>query len=180
MAFLAGARDETTQLANVYDHVAIFVGPDITPQQFLKRGADASIISFAGHTTAGALVFESRGQSPPTLLSASEITRSRFSRHPLVVLAACSSGRGRILSTEGVESLANAFLGAGARSVVATLWDVADESSSRLFATFHRNIGRGDSAANALRAAQLAMIHSNTTPDQQPVAWAGVFIVGSK
>lgn len=50
----------------------------------------------------------------------------------LVVLSACQTGHGQLLSGEGIVGLSWAFLRAGARSVVVSLWNVGDISTSNL------------------------------------------------
>jgi tetratricopeptide (TPR) repeat protein len=54
----------------------------------------------------------------------------------LVVLSTCSSARGPLVRGEGVQSLAYAFMSAGARSVISTLWDVPDPESARIMLGF--------------------------------------------
>jgi len=77
----------------------------------------------------------------------------------LVVLSACESGRGRRSKAEGIVGLTNAFLFAGARRVLVSLWSVDDEASRVLMIEFHRRWNDKDpkarlGAAAALRAAQ--------------------------
>jgi CHAT domain-containing protein/tetratricopeptide (TPR) repeat protein len=78
-------------------------------------------------------------------------------RADLVFLSACRSGRGRVTG-DGILGLTRAFLSAGAATVVATLWDVADEPSSQLVAGFYSGLATDGSKSRALRAAQLALI----------------------
>ncbi len=77
----------------------------------------------------------------------------------LVVLSACESGRGRVYGTEGAIGFPSAFLLAGAKSVVASLWKVDDEATSTLMAKFYalwrpKDGSAGAGPAEALRAAQ--------------------------
>jgi tetratricopeptide (TPR) repeat protein len=74
----------------------------------------------------------------------------------LVVLSACRSATGRAGRAQGLQSLGNAFLQAGARSVVGTLWDVDDGAARNLVDRFYRELATGSSVAAALRAAQRA------------------------
>ena len=76
----------------------------------------------------------------------------------LVVLSACDSGRGKEPGGEGLLSLTRAFQFAGARAVVASLWQVVDESSADLMTRFYRHLKNGAAAADALREAQLEIV----------------------
>ncbi|MFJ9813715.1 CHAT domain-containing protein [Streptomyces sp. NPDC101151] len=92
-------------------------------------------------------------------LAAEEITGAGGDRLGLVLLAACRShvsGRGH----NEAYSLATAFLAAGARSVVGSLWPVPDEATSVLmFLTHHFLRTHGEPPARALRRAQLWMLN---------------------
>src|SRR5262249_1365270 len=74
-------------------------------------------------------------------LRARDIYRVRL-KSELVVLSSCQTARGRILAGEGVQGLAQAFFHAGARSVVASLWDVSDRHTADLMAAFYRHMAR--------------------------------------
>jgi CHAT domain-containing protein len=94
----------------------------------------------------------------------------------LVVLSACRSARGRILPGEGVQSLAQAFFHAGARSVVASLWDVADVHTSRFMDDFYRRLANGETKERALRGAKLDACRRD--PDLPPRFWAAFVLLG--
>jgi CHAT domain-containing protein len=90
----------------------------------------------------------------------------------LVVLSACDSGAGSNLSGEGVTGLAYAFLHAGAKQVISTLWRVDDEAAKELMITFYKemySVGRDPAAA--LRESQILMIQS--PHKSAPYYWAG-------
>lgn len=92
----------------------------------------------------------------------------------LVILSSCRSSSGRILGGEGAQSLARAFLQAGAGAVLASLWPLEDEEASILFSHFSRALGRGESVAGALSTAQRAAIDAG-----MPAAgWAGLVVLG--
>jgi len=97
-------------------------------------------------------------------------------RTRLVVLAACGTARGRQRPGQTNISVARAFLSAGVPTVVATLWPIDDGPAADFFPRFHRHLVRGQSAAEALRAAQLESIQ---LPDTPPSLWAAVQIIGS-
>jgi CHAT domain-containing protein/tetratricopeptide (TPR) repeat protein len=75
----------------------------------------------------------------------------------LVVLSACRTGLGKI-SGDGVAGLSRAFFYSGAASVLATLWDVADQPTAILLPRFYRQMTSGRSRSAALRDAQLSLI----------------------
>ncbi|MGH8287357.1 MAG: CHAT domain-containing protein, partial [Steroidobacteraceae bacterium] len=75
----------------------------------------------------------------------------------LVTLSACDTSRGRLLRGEGVLGPAQAFLQAGASSVVASHWRVEDETTARFMrALYGRLLDENMSIAEALRRTQLA------------------------
>jgi tetratricopeptide (TPR) repeat protein len=94
-------------------------------------------------------------------------------RARLVVLSACDTGLGSI-SGDGVIGLSRAFLGAGARSIVVSLWTVPDAATAELMQVFYAALGRGRDTAQALRAAML----TTRTHHPDPLDWAGFILVG--
>lgn len=93
---------------------------------------------------------------------------------PLVVLSACETGLGERLSGDEVVSLANAFLLAGARSVVSTLWAVPDAGMRDLMTRFYDHLALGSGKAAALSAAKRELIAAG----RPPIDWAGALISG--
>jgi CHAT domain-containing protein len=101
-------------------------------------------------------------------------------RSPLVFLSGCETGLGAAWSTsfdrgEDYATLAQAFLYAGARNVVATLWRVADESAAEFAARFYDSLPTLG-AAEALAAAQRTMIRDQQY--QAPYFWASYQVSG--
>jgi CHAT domain-containing protein len=182
---LPNAIREVRVIARMYQRGRIFTGSEVTPDAFLKAARDAALVHFAGHATAdldepasSSLVFESPSGAPARL-TAESIGRSTLEGHPLVIVAACGTARGKARRTEGVDSLAVAFLQAGARGVAATLWDVDDGVSSRLFGTFHRRLREGARPVDALQEAQRSLLHSSDPRDRRPSVWGGVTLIGT-
>ena len=104
----------------------------------------------------------------------------------LVVLSACRTALGPIAG-DGVIGLSRAFLSAGARSVVATQWDVSDRVSYEVMRTFYARRAAGASKSRALRAAQLAALRGlragtlradGVALPEAPRLWAGFVLIG--
>jgi CHAT domain-containing protein/Tfp pilus assembly protein PilF len=93
----------------------------------------------------------------------------------LVVLSACQTARGQLVG-DGVRGLAQAFLHAGAKSVVASLWDVNDERTASFMDSFYRHLAEGKSKAEALRAAKLEHLRQRST--SSPRLWAAFILIG--
>ena len=93
----------------------------------------------------------------------------------LITLSACSSNIGKGGSGDEWISLARAFFYAGARAIVASLWAVQDESTTRLVTHFYRNLFKGEPIAHALRNAQLKLHAEGYSPFQ----WAPFVAIGN-
>ncbi|MCB0009048.1 MAG: CHAT domain-containing protein, partial [Anaerolineales bacterium] len=93
----------------------------------------------------------------------------------LVTLSACESGRSNILAGDEIIGLTRAFLGAGAATLVASLWLVEDESTARLMSDWYRRMPDASRAA-ALRQAQLALKETHS----HPYYWAPFVLVGQR
>ena len=94
----------------------------------------------------------------------------------LAVLSCCESGGGRVAWGEGVQGLGTAFMSAGVRAVVVTLWPVDDRVSAALMRDFYAGLARGETAAYALQQAQLGVAHRSAT--RLPFYWAGYVLIG--
>ena len=178
----ASAIQETVQKATGNKNVFLAQGFDASVETVLSPAMqgyriwhlathgvyDESMPEFSG------LVFSMIGpDGSPRLgvLKAHDIARLNVPAE-LVVLSACDSAAGENVSGEGVMGLSYAFLHAGARQVISTLWSVDDARSRELMIVFYQEFMRnGGNAAEALRQSQLTVMrqHSNSAP----YYWAG-------
>ncbi|NET35416.1 MAG: CHAT domain-containing protein [Cyanothece sp. SIO1E1] len=94
----------------------------------------------------------------------------------LLVLSACQTATGDKMAALGLAGLA---VRSGARSTLATLWQVNDDSTATLMAEFYRNIIQqsGLNKAEALRAAQVKLLEESSYQD--PFNWAAFVLVGN-
>jgi CHAT domain-containing protein len=97
----------------------------------------------------------------------------------LVVLSACETGLGEVAGGEGVFGLQRAFHTAGARTVIASLWQVDSESTRALMTRFYRNLWQGRMRPReALRRAQLDMVRHGPGASAEPYYWAAWVVSG--
>ena len=131
--------------------------------------------------TAAALVLSQRAvpkgefgnEDAESFLRMDEITGLKLNAD-LVVLSACKSGQGRLRQGEGVTGLARAFLYAGSKGVVCSLWSVDDRETANLMVDFYGRLQAGKSAPEALRESQVAMIRDG----KAPLYWAPFIVIG--
>ena len=94
----------------------------------------------------------------------------------LVTLSSCFSGFGEIDPNEGNLGIYRSFLIAGAKSVIISLWNVEDESTSLLFTKFYEFLKSGKSKAESLRLAKMYL--KNETRFSAPYFWAPFILIG--
>jgi CHAT domain-containing protein len=174
---LPNARKEVDAIAALFSNSnrAVYEGAQSQPSIYRRADpARFSFIHFAAHATANraspldsALILSREGNIYS--LTAREIMKVPLDAS-LVTLSSCRSAGARAYSGEGLVGLTWAFLQAGARNVVAGLWDVDDESTSKLMSRMYGDLTRGVPPEDALRAAQLSLLRSGY-PTQKPYYW---------
>lgn len=179
------AREEITEAAKVFGHQSVTLDGSQASEEAVKSQplADFKVIHLAAHGISDevepdrtALVLAPGSASEDGLWQAREIRRTRLNAD-VVVLSACETGSGKLQGQEGVMNLARAFLTAGARSVVASLWDVDDRSTATLMESFYEHLKEGKTVNEALRHAQLDFI-KNYGEKAKPNLWAGFEVIG--
>ncbi|MFX0137410.1 MAG: CHAT domain-containing protein [Candidatus Hodarchaeota archaeon] len=93
----------------------------------------------------------------------------------LIVLSACKTGKGELENIEGVLGLPRIFFYCGAKSVVSSLWEVSDKSTSKFMSHFYKHISLGKSKSQALRLAKIEMLKSKYC---HPFYWASFVLYG--
>jgi len=109
------------------------------------------------------------------LVTAEKILGMRLMETDLVTLSACETGVGDIKAGEGVFGLKRAFILAGAKTVVLSLWSIPSRETTELMTEFYRLLAAGRSKAGALRQAQLAMLKKYP----HPFYWGAFQLIGS-
>ncbi len=160
VAAIAGAFPEQTRR---------YLGEEASEERVKALGREPNVIHLACHgwvndrfplESALALSipdrFEEGGENG--ILQAWEIFSEVRLEADLAVLSACETGLGEATGFEGLVGLTRAFQFAGARSIVATLWNVEDQATAALMAGFYGHLKAGMTKGEALRQAQLDLI----------------------
>ena len=183
---LPSSRDEaveaTTALPNLSN--TLLLGKEATKTAF-KNSVNHRIIHLAVHAIANntspdraALVLLSDPQhGEDGALYPSEIVQLPLNAD-LVVLSACDTAVGPVEGEEGISTLARAFLLAGARTVVSTLWTIDDDSTLYLMKVFYAELGRKKSAPEALTLAKRSVLKKFGPRKAVPYYWAGFTLEG--
>ncbi len=183
---LPSTAEEVASVAEAAgEGAALLVGRTATESEFKSRGPGRfQVLHLAVHGIAdrefphrAALVFGREPDSPDDgLLQVREILNLRLGAE-LVTLSACDTAAGRLEGQSGITSLVRAFLIAGARSAVASLWSADDVFTTALMRRFYAQLAAGADRASALRNAKLEMLER--FGDQAvPYYWAGFKLVG--
>ena len=119
---------------------------------------------------------DAEASSQDGILTAMEALSLNLEGTELVVLSACQTGVGDIDTGEGVYGLQRSFLEAGARAVLYSLWQIADEATIVFMEKFYGHFLGGAAPQEALRLTQLEMIKHKTW--NSPFFWAGFVLSG--
>jgi CHAT domain-containing protein len=157
----------------------VLEGRGATPVAYLASNPGRfTYLHFVAHGTASrtlplesAVILSKEGDSYK--LYAREILK-----HPLhaqlVTISACNGAGTRAYAGEGLVGLSWAFLRAGARHVIASLWEVSDSSSTpQIMDSLYQGLDRGEDPATALRNAKLSLVRSRSgSVFAKPFYWA--------
>lgn len=173
---LMNAADEIARVKKHFTASTVLEGARATPRAYENANAGRyGWIHFVAHGTAtrqqpldSAVILARDGDSYK--LYARDILK-----HPLqarlVTISSCHGAGLRAYTGEGLVGLAWAFLHAGARQVIAALWEVNDSATPQLMDDLYQGIRAGHDPATALRSAKLKLIHDGGI-NRQPRYWA--------
>ena len=185
---LPSTRKEAEMIAAIVKTSPV-IGSDATKETVLSRLNNVTLIHLAAHSDskAGEIVLApnlSRKSMIPTrkdfLLTIPDVLSVGL-RAKLVVLSCSHSGQGEVCD-EGVVGIARAFLGAGARSVLAALWAIDDDATLEFMRVFYQLLARGMKASQALNGATNYMKESSHMRESKDFGatwqWAPFVLLG--
>ena len=176
------ARKEVEMIGRILD-TAPLTGEEATKDEVLKRLSSVALVHIAAHgrmETGEILLAPNparstrRAKEKDFLLTMADVLNAKL-RARLVVLSCCHSAQGKV-KAEGVVGIARAFLGAGARSVLVSLWAIDDEATLEFMKHFYEELARGRSAGDALNRAMNCMRESDNFSEVR--LWAPFVLIG--
>ena len=170
---LPETREEINDIATLFENEPVkkLLGGHATESELKKTDLTPyGILHFATHGILGddlpivnepSLVM-SQEPDEDGFFTASEAAELKL-RAELTILSACNTGMGEYFVGEGLISLSRAFLIAGSRKAMVSLWSVPSEATKNLMVDFYKHYKSGVPAVEALRKAKLKMM---ALPDQ--------------
>jgi CHAT domain-containing protein len=176
---LPGTLTEVDGIARLEPGATRVTGEDFTHDRAREALTKYDVVHFATHGDVDSnaplfsAVLTSPGEHGSSRLWLYEIQALKL-RAGLVVLSACQTGMGRLRGGDEVAGFTRTLLLAGADSVVASLWDVSDESTAELMGGFYRSLRAGMPTAEAMRSSILAV----RKKFPHPTYWAAFVMTG--
>jgi len=175
---LPGAEQEARSIASSWSDSMVILRKNASETSFKKFSGQFRYIHLASHgefnpdVPQNSRMLLSADASNDGNLTITEIYDLRLNAE-MVTLSACQTGLGDVKNGDDVVGLNRGFLYAGAKSIVASLWSVPDESTRVLMTEFYNNLKTTDKR-HAMQKAQIKGIKKY----QHPVAWAAFQMTG--
>ena len=170
---LKDSKRETEEVNRQFDGVTK-LQQNATKEDFLTNSSQSKIIHLATHSDAGG--------NPWIAFSDGKLELHELYTYKnnadLVTLSACNTSLGEVAKGEGVLSLARGFFYSGSKSVVSSLWEVNDTSTSDIMIDFYKNLKEGQSKSDALNNAKRSYINSHELSEQSPYYWSSFVLIG--
>ena len=181
---LPHAINEVKMISEILNTTPL-TGRAATKEEVLKRITSVALVHIAAHGNSEHGEIALAPKSTQKYISRAEYMKHHMLkiadvqavqlRARLVVLSCCHSGQGEI-KAEGVVGIARAFLGAGARSVLVSLWAIDDNATFEFMKFFYQSIRHGNSASVSLNRAMRSLRESEKFSDVKH--WAPFVLIG--
>ena len=169
------AREEVNMIGKMVGSTPL-VGRHATKDEVLRRLGSVALVHIAAHGNieTGEIALAPNSSEADFILTMKDVKQVQL-RARLVVLSCCHSAQGKI-KAEGVVGIARAFLGAGARSVLVSLWAIDDKATLEFMKDFYQHLVAGKSASESLNQAMNCMRKSAEFSDV--TNWAPFVLIG--
>ena len=177
---LPGTEEEVRNIAQFLPGSSAYIGNAATLDQFKVQAARFPFLHLATHGCFQQGGCQKLGMEENTLLFADSQFNIRdaallgLQNTRLLTLSACQTAMQANSNGEEISGVAYVFERAGARAVIASLWNVSDSSTKVLMVQFYQNINKGMSKNEALQQAKLSLIKDNF----HPFYWSPFILIG--
>jgi CHAT domain-containing protein len=166
---------EIEAVSRAFPDAKVFLGPKASAKVLREKGAGSRLIHLATHASF-------RQESPvlsgihtgDRFLNVYDLYRMRLPAEQ-ITLSGCSTGVNVIAPGDEPIGLMRGLLAAGARSLLLSLWDVNDDSTTNFMKAFYGNLGQTVDRATALQRAMWEV----RTEHPHPYYWAPFILVGN-
>ena len=174
------SRSEIESIDNTISESKMFTLKEATESNFKQQAPLSNVIHISTHSfllkDQPLILFSPKeNDEDDGFLELGEIVQLNLNSD-LVVLSSCRSGLGRIDAAEGIIGMQKAFIDAGSRSVLVSLWDVNDKYTSYFMKSFYEHLADGNSKSEALRLAKLDFIRKYSA---NPYYWSAFVLSGN-
>jgi CHAT domain-containing protein len=167
--------EEVRAVAQVLPEPLVLIGPDATEDRLREYGHRSRLVHIASH---GYFRQDNPMFSSIALADSYLTLYDLYHMHlpvDLLTLSGCVTGLNVVAGGDELLGLTRGLLYAGARSLLLSLWEVDDKSTSTLMREFYRGLQQGQRKADALRAAMRSAHECNP----HPYYWAPFKLIGS-
>jgi CHAT domain-containing protein len=163
-----------------------FTGSKATKTMFLQQASNYPVIHLATHAIADVqnpaasfiAFYPDRNLPADNCLYLEEIYGMNLDACRLVVISACETGKGELVSNEGIISLGRAFAYAGCGATINSLWKADDKATAAILERFHQYLQSGYTKPKALQKAKLDYINSDALYTS-PAYWSNLVLTGN-
>lgn len=162
-----------------------FINKDATKKTFLENADKYTIIHLATHCLIdeknpmfSRICFSKSHIGSDDYLYSYELFNLKLNSR-LAVLSACQTGMGKLIKGEGILSIARGFAFSNCTGIVMSLWQVNDQSTSKIMSDFYRELFHGNRIDNSLRAAKLRYLENSNQFNSSPFFWAPFIVTGN-
>ena len=176
------AKQEVEMIGEILN-VPPLTGVGATKAEVLRRLASVALVHIAAHCRMenGEIALTPDPERTTAIVTKDDYVLTMADvlsvqlRAKMVVLSRCHSGRGAV-NNEGVFGIANAFMDAGARSILISLWAIDDEATLEFMRNFYHHLVEGKSASESLNLAMKSLRESDKYSDVKN--WAPFVLIG--
>jgi CHAT domain-containing protein len=175
---LPGAEEEAQGVAQLFSNSELLLNESATLDAFKIRALSHPYIHLATHGCFDPQGCPQLDMAPNTILfsdqqyNIADAALLGLDNVELIVLSACQTAQQADADGEEISGLAYLFERAGAKSVIASLWNAEDRKTKEIMVKFYENLNQDMSKSEALQQAKIAYI------DEHPFFWAPFVLIG--